>query len=293
MKINSYTEREIPAITHSIFKKDNPVILIKGGNDSIDFFEKISVQACESFHLPATRKDKMVSSKDKHTTEVFRNNLILSGHTEGAYLPKPTPDLCFFVCITAPKQNGGETTLVNSTKMLEEMPCHLRQRFQEEGIIYEYLWQKERWQAEFNVQTIEELEIVLQKSKSTTYEIQNQSVKIQQRNDAVSKALDGSIGFSNGILAHLPAQNHPDYIGKPFYTNTSNNIYYGSGDNIDNHTINTLITLHDKLSYKHRWKTGDMLIFDNRKYLHGRTMTEKPCSRVLFSRFGYIKHQET
>jgi alpha-ketoglutarate-dependent taurine dioxygenase len=47
--------------------------------------------------------------------------------------------------------------------------------------------------------------------------------------------------------------------------------------------------VHDRIAHLHRWQAGEVLILDNRRFMHGRRMTTLPCERVLVSRFGRLR----
>lgn len=265
------------------------VVLLRLDDADPDFFERLSHSFCDSFHEVGTRQVLRREIGDGYTTEVFRDNFILLGHAEGTYRPyPPPPELCFFMCLTAPVAAGGETTLIDGAAMLAALPKSLRQRLEEQGIIYECRWERARWQAEFEVPDESSLLALLAELPTVRYRMETGCLFLQMRVPAITRARDGTAVFANGVLAHLPKIPHPRYAGLPVYAKDSNKVYFGDGEALDDAAINTLIDAHDAVLYRHRWQTNDILLVDNTRYMHGREMTAVACERVLISRFGRL-----
>jgi len=192
------------------------------------------------------------------------------------------------MCIEAPNVPGGETTLVDGIEFFNEMPPDLRKRFESEKITYEVLWEPNRWKAQFRVSSEEELLALLNELETVKFSLNNGLPHMFYTTSALTKMPNGSYAFSNAILAHLPSCNHTDYKDKKVYCKESNRVYWESGELLSTDIVNKLVTLQDKLKYKHQWQKNDILIFNNLRFMHGREMTQEACNRKLLSRFGYI-----
>jgi alpha-ketoglutarate-dependent taurine dioxygenase len=265
-------------------------VLLRGFDFDLDILEKFTHIFCENFHIPATRYARRKSTGDHHTTEVFGNNYSLLGHTEGTYKAYPAaPEMCFFMCVTPPAELGGETTLIDGMEFYRCIPEALRLRFEEQGITYEMTWERERWQNEFGIELIEELEALLSGIKGTRYSMNGDELHLFYSTQAITRSRRGDLVFANAMLAHLPHITHSQYVGQNAYCKPSNRVYWGNGDVIADEVLNTLIDIHDSIAYPHRWQANDVLVIDNTRYLHGRTMTLRDCDRVLISRFGWLK----
>jgi len=264
-------------------------LLLRNTQFNLTNFEALTRQFCNDFHEVGTRQAMRQAAGDGFTTQVFRQNFKLLGHCEGAYRPfPPPPDICFFLCITPPSASGGETTLVDGSEMARALPNALRTRLEHEGIIYESLWTSPRWQAEFGVESETELIQLLERFETCRFNLKEGMLHLFYSAPAINSSNDTAI-FANGLLAHLPNISHPAFHGIPIYTKPTNKVYFGQGEIFDDVIINTLINAHENVVYRHRWQTGDILIIDNARFLHGREMTNAPCERVLISRFGRKK----
>jgi alpha-ketoglutarate-dependent taurine dioxygenase len=264
-------------------------VLVRLDQISMLDFEQLTQWLCTDFHEVGTRQGMRQQFGDGFTTEVFRSNFVLLGHSEGAYRPCPFPDVCFFFCVTPPKFGGGETTVIDGAAMLDAMPSTLRRRLEKEGVIYESLWDEARWKVEFGVIDLDSLCVLLDGMPNVRFNIYGNTLHLLYAAPAISCARDGQQVFANGILAHLPTINHPRYVKLPVYMKATNGVYFGSGEPLLDEDVNALIDAHDRVQHCHRWSFNEVLILDNTRFMHGRQMTLAPCERVLASRFGQLK----
>lgn len=265
------------------------VVLLRQVCRTAEDFERLSCALASGFHTVGIRQPLRQTSGDGHTTEVFRNNFILLGHSEGAYRPwPPVPELCFFMCLKAPVTQGGETTLIDGVGMFEQLPVALQERLRTQGLIFEMLWEPARWRAEFGVETETELAEVLSRIAGARYSLENDCLHLFVPMPAIIRTRHGHESFASGLLAHLPEITHPRYAGLPVYVKPSNCVYFGDGQLLDPATVNALIDAHDQVMHRHRWHDDDVLIVDNLRYMHGREMLETPSERILISRFGQL-----
>lgn len=276
---------------HGAFEQHGAVLL-RGESLDLDAFESLTREFSSRFHAVGTRQALTQAAGDGHTTEVFRNNFILLGHSEGMYRPyPPPPDACFFMCVTPPASRGGETTLIHGASMLASIPGKLRGRLEDEGIIYECQWEAARWRVEFGVETVAALKTLLDAMDCVRYELSQDVLHLRYRAPAITIGRDGRPAFANGILAHLPAIPGNRYVGLPVYAKASNRVCFGNGAALSQADVTDLIDAHDQNLHPHRWQRGDILIIDNSRFMHGRTMTESDCERVLLSRFCLLPSQ--
>jgi alpha-ketoglutarate-dependent taurine dioxygenase len=263
------------------------VVLIRDFEFDLDAFEALTTSVCHDFHHVGTRVKLKEQAGDGYSTEVHRQNFTLLSHSEGTYRPwPPAPELCFFCCVSPPLAKGGETSLVDGVRILEMMPDRLRERFMQSDIIYEMYWEPQRWRAEFQVEDTSELEKLLNEHPSLEYDFRGEDLVLHYRTSAICQSRSGQPAFANALLAHLPRITHPAYQQNRVYTKSSNHVYFENGEEIEDETINVLIDIQDKLMYLHEWQTGDLLVIDNTRFMHGRRMTQTDCERILLSRFG-------
>lgn len=270
---------------YSAYKKHG-VILLRGGEMTLEKFEEIANYFCDKFHHVGGRAAMRQDQGDGFTTGVWAGNMDKLAHTEGSYRPAiHRPDTAFFCCIVPPSASGGETTLFDGAEMLLHLPKDLVRRFKEQGIIYEMTWGPERWSAEFDVENETQLRKYLARFPEAHYSLDNGTLHLFYSAPAIF-SVDGIEAFANGILNHLPAIDHPAYAHSTIYTKPSNRVCFGDGEALSSEIYNLLIDAQDKAMYKHQWQKHDVVIINNTRYMHGRTMTTEACERTLISRFG-------
>jgi len=272
--------------------KEHGAVLLRGISSTLDEFQLFTGSLCEDFHQVGTRRAIAEPQSDGHTSEVPLKNFNLFAHSEGTYRPfPPPPELCFFNCVRPPSAAGGETLLVDGVRFLDKLPAELRQRFTRQGIIYQATWDTERWQTEFQVDSLEQLDPLLLTHPQCSYHMQGNEMTVRCQVPAIQQSLGGLSAFANGLLAHLPAITHPRWQDRHAYSKPSNHVYFGDGGEISDVVINSLIDIQDEIALTHRWQADDLLILDNKRVMHGRLMTEGDCERRIRSRFGQLKRE--
>lgn len=266
--------------------ESNGVAVVRGFDFDTKNFEEFTYNFCSQFHIPGTRSNRKVSG-DNHSTEVYSTNYTLFAHTEGSYRPdKFPPQICFFMCVIPPIEKGGETCLLDGIEFLKALPNEIKNKFEKHGITYEMTWDKKRWQDEFYVSTEKELTQHLSQFQGVKYNLNNETLNLFYTTNAITKCNGGQEVYATAMLAHLPKINHQRYKDIYVYSNPTNKVYFGNGEEISDEVINKIIDIQDELQIKHRWQKNDVVVIDNTRFLHGRTITEKDCERKLVSRFG-------
>lgn len=269
--------------------REEGFVLLRDHPIDLNGFEAFSARFCDRFHAVGTRQPIEADGSDQFSSEVPKSNFSLFAHSEGAYRPwPPPPDLCFFNCVEAPDGNGGETMLVDGTEFLNRLPVDLLERFQQQGIIYQAYWDEARWQTEFAVSSVSELESIVLEHDQIEARFDGSAIEVRCHVPAVQISLGGKPAFANGLLAHLPRISHPRWLGLNAYSRPTNRVYYGDGEEIPENVIHQLIDIQDDIAINHRWIENDLLVLDNARVMHGRRKADRDGMRVIRSRFGRI-----
>lgn len=289
---NSISKEEILFENRSLLQ-EHGVMLIRGLELNLTDFEAVSRSFCKDFFRVTSREAFRQAEGDGLTTFTPSANCTILGHVEVDYVPGiKTPDVGFFFCKVPPEVEGGETFLIDGVAMFDTLSQELQERFKGEQVIYEFLWEPQRWQAQYGIQTVEELCLLLDEMENVRYELNEDWLHLFYTTSGIVNLEDGTTAFSNAILGHLPELDHPFYRSKIVYTKETNRIYWENGEVFSKDTLNTLIDAHDQHKQLHRWQKGDLLVFDNFRYLHGKEETIEQVERILFSRFGYWDVEE-
>lgn len=289
--INNLSSHNLKSVVLQVKKgmEENHFVLVQGLNFNQLEFEAFTNFFCNHFFRVTSREKFRQIVGDGFTTLVGSKNFTLLGHVEVDYVPGiQTPDIGFLFCQVPPEVEGGETFLVDGIEMFNTLPKTLQERFKNEQVTYEFLWEPQRWQAQYGVQTSDELCKRLDKMENVRYKLKDNWLHLFYTTSGIVNFNDGTTAFSNAILGHLPKIDHPSYREKTVYTKDTNQVYWENGEPFSKETIIALIDAHDQHKQYYRWEKGDLLIFDNFRYLHGREETVESCERILFSRFGYL-----
>jgi alpha-ketoglutarate-dependent taurine dioxygenase len=285
------TELETVSIIQQL--RQSGLVLLRGFDIKLADFELFTSQLCNRFHDVGTRQSLLVSKGDGYTSNVRRKKANLFAHSEGAYLPRPPPDLCFFNCVQATLSKGGETMLVDGVEFQHRLSASLRERFARQGIIYQAKWDEQRWQTEFAVESQQDLREFLRDHPQCEYKFDGRDIRVRSHAQAIRSTLGGTGAFANGLLAHLPRISHPRWQGLNVFHKDSNRVFFGDGEEIPQDIVNRLIDIQDEIAVDHTWVTNDLLILDNTRYMHGRRITGDEGERVIRSRFGWLKQSSS
>ena len=274
--------------------RETGVVLFRGGSVDPDTFEAFTRSLCDSFHNPAARASMRADISDGFSTHVPAVNFVLLAHSEGVYIPHPyppfsPPDIACFFCIVPPCEEGGQTILVDGVKFLDRLPLEWADRFRSQGVIYEALWEEDRWREEFPEDSQKATVDLLNTIEEIEYRFIENKLHFRYKTAAVTKTLNGQQAFATGILAHLPHFNHPRYADQLVYTKPTNKVFFGDGEALGEEVINGLVDIQDDILIAHDWQANDVVLIDNTRFMHGRNMTAKDCERRILSRFGMIR----
>lgn len=296
-QLSGVAQLQIPEVMESL--NDAGAVLVRPTTWDALGFEAFTRELCDRFHNVGARAG-LREGGDGYTTSTFAKNFSLLGHTEGTFRPNidashpepiasRPPDLGFLFCEIAPTAPGGETILVDGIRMLAEMSPTLRDRFEREGIGYHMAWDPERWLNEFACEGRQQLEPLLRSVPGTSFEFKGDTLHLFYRTAAITRIRSGPLAFAPGALAHLPRIPGNVDPTRLIHAKSTNRVCFGNGEELSDDAVSHLIELNDALARPHRWRQGDLLIFDNTRILHGRTLTVTDCERKLRSRFGWLR----
>ncbi|GBF37160.1 TauD/TfdA family dioxygenase [Leptospira johnsonii] len=283
-------------------------ILFRGFNiGSSENFEKVALALDRNLseaYLGTSPRDK--KTKFVHTASELPSAYPIMQHAEMSFLNKP-PKKLFFYAKLAPSKNG-ETPITDLRTVLREMPSHISEKVEKEGIRYirhydgpgasRYnLWKTKPWSEMFKTEDKKEAEKEIKK-QSFTHEwlpgnklrLINSQVGVRKHPIANSKAWHNhSQTFHidsprleykyilkrqktlRGLAVYL-ILNLLTWIKKLFSKSEDLDVHatYGDGSEISNKDIKTIISIFWKNIQIFSWKKDDILYIDNYSVSHGR-----------------------
>jgi hypothetical protein len=264
-------------------------LVVRAGASFSDF-EELSNRLMTPMvhHSTSTTIERDVVNADGTTSTVNKGMDYIPLHREGSYAPG-CPDILMLYCVK-PADTGGETTLCDGVDLLNSLPSRIRD-FVEHAIL-KWSWSAtpERWMATLGVN-----------SKDAAAAKLNQ-VKLRLRSweklDANfnGDVLDGVFqtlcviptrwgdkrSFCNSLLIYH-YRKATEYYPKNSYTPS-----LGDGSPFPTDMLEEIAIYAETKTHRVCWEEKDILLFDNSRYMHGRTGFTDPRRRILV-RMGHMK----
>lgn len=269
--------------------KEHGALLIRAGT-TLEEFEQLSDQLITPMvhHSTSTSVERDVVNAERTTSTVNKGMDYIPLHREGSYAPG-CPDLLMLYCVR-PSDAGGETTLCDGVELLSVLPAHIR-KFMEDAIL-KWKWSAgpERWQASLGVRTKEEAAAVLAMLNRRLAPYENLEATFNGETlEGVFQTLcviptkwGGRRSFCNSLLIYHYRE------ATPFYPKSQYVPSLGDGSPFPAEMLEEISAHAAQLTNQVYWEENQILIFDNSRYMHGRTGFTDTLRRILV-RMGHVK----
>ena len=294
-RIHVLNTREPSAVREAL--EEHGAIVIRAGA-SVSDFEALSNELITPMvhHSTSTTVERDVVNADGTTSTVNKGMDYIPLHREGSYAPG-CPDLLMLYCVrpadtSGPADGGGQTTLCDGVELLNALSPDIR-KFVENAIL-RWSWSAtpERWMAALGADT--------QEAATARLNLLNTRLAPWERLEAgfEGDTLHGVFqtlcviptkwgnrrSFCNSLLIYHYRQ-ATDFYPKHMYVPTM-----GDGTPFPTDILEEISTLANERTHSTHWQANDILIFDNSRYMHGRTgFTDT--NRQIFVRMGYVKRE--
>jgi acyl transferase domain-containing protein/acyl-CoA synthetase (AMP-forming)/AMP-acid ligase II/alpha-ketoglutarate-dependent taurine dioxygenase len=267
-------------------------ILFRGFDvDSVEAFHRFTGSLTSGLVNYIEGSSERIKVSDKvYTSTEYPPELFVSLHNELSYAHR-WPKLIFFYCLVEPQQ-GGETPIADSRKVLDAMPVELKDKFLERGVQYRRNLHGSRgaglsWQSVFETSNRDFVESYCREG----------NIEFQWRPDGGLRTRQ----VRPGIARHLHTgeliwfnqadQFHPSNLGEetarslmtisaeedlPLYSS------YGDGTPFEPGTLDAVREAFRETMVAFPWRKGDVLLLDNMLVAHGRMPFSGP-RRIVVS----------
>lgn len=271
--------------------KEHGAIIVRAGAGPGDF-EALSNELITPMvhHSTSTTVERDVVNKDGTTSTVNKGMDYIPLHREGSYAPL-CPDLLMLYCVR-PSAEGGQTTLCDGVELLDALPADTRQFVSDAILRWSWSATPERWLAALGVDS-KEAAIARLNAMSTrlqSYEKLEATFEedtlhgVFQTLCVIPTRWGGKRSFCNSLLIYHYRQ-ATDFYPKHMYVPTM-----GDGSSFPSGILEEISGLARDKTHSTHWQANDILIFDNSRYLHGRTgFTDT--RRQIFVRMGHVKRE--
>lgn len=213
--------------------------------------------------------------QDVFTSTEYPASEVISLHNEMSYLPGWPRRLFFYSQV--PAQTGGQTSLANSADVLQAMPEHIVQTFEQKKIRYLRYFPSDiklgkSWQATYQTQEREEVEALVRAQGSTCEWKTNGTLEVSTVCEALCRHPEtGVLGWFNQAEQWHPSALHPD-VRKMFESRNmlAHHCAHGDGSALDETMLATIRQVINQNKLLFNWQKNDMLMIDNVLMMHGR-----------------------
>ncbi|MFD6610427.1 TauD/TfdA family dioxygenase [Micromonospora chalcea] len=232
--------------------------------------------------------ERDVIGGDPTTTTVTRGTQGMPLHREASYAPG-APDLLMFRC-ERPAADGGATTLCDGLALLAALPAAVRAACEELTLRWESALPTPVWQRMCGTTDPAAAERMLRQWEP--YLRPWESIHIDVDEDAMT------VGFGTRctpptLFEGVPAFCNSLFISRPQpgeYHDRRLRVRSGTGAPVPEDLVATAADVAARLTVAVPWRSGDVLVVDNSRYLHGR-QAFTDAGRAVAVRMGHLRKE--
>jgi alpha-ketoglutarate-dependent taurine dioxygenase len=242
-------------------------------------------------HSTSTHVERDVVNAEGTTSTVNKGMDYIPLHREGSYAPG-CPDLLLLYCVR-PADAGGQTQLCDGVDLLNALPA-VTKKFVEDAIL-KWSWRAtpERWMATLGVNSKDAAlkRLSLMKTRLPSWE--NLEVEFDgddlkgvfQTLCVIPTKWGRKRSFCNSLLIYHYRQ-ATEFYPKHHYLPAM-----GDGSPFPYDMLAEISALALKRTHNTFWQPNDILVFNNSRFMHGRTAFTDPQRQILV-RMGHIKAEQ-
>lgn len=272
--------------------KEYGALLIRAGT-TLEEFEKLSNELITPMvhHSTSTSVERDVVNVDGTTSTVNKGMDYIPLHREGSYAPG-CPDLLMLYCVR-PSDAGGETTLCDGVELLAALPTRVREFVEHAILRWSWTASPERWMTTLGVSSKAEATAALKKANSRLAPYEKLAASFNgdslegvfQTLCVIPTKWGDRRSFCNSLLIYHYRE------ATPFYPKSQYVPSLGDGSPFPTPVLEEISAYAERRTRKVFWEENQILIFDNSRYMHGRTGFTDSQRRILV-RMGHAKRGE-
>jgi amino acid adenylation domain-containing protein len=271
----SWARSNRPALEADLLK--HGAILCRGFNiDLMTEFEQFAQSLCtELFNENGEHPREMVTG-NVYTPVFYPSDQHLLWHNENSFNYR-WPLKIWFSCVQPPS-HGGETPIVDSRRVYDEIDAGIKKRFMEKGVMYVRNYDAALgldWQIVF--QTTDR-NVVEERCRRTLMDFEwkeNNSLRTScVRPAAIRHPATGEMSWFNQAqhwhVSCLDPATRQSMLALFSERDLPRNCYYGDGSPIEDSVMMEILDVYRSLEVSFPWAQGDILMLDNLLAAHAR-----------------------
>jgi len=254
--------------------RQNGALLLRGYRSDLAAVTAFTRRFCSRFVRNESGR-RMPVSTDGTTQTVNLGHEAFPLHPELSRVPW-RPDVAWFACARPPR-TGGETLVCDGLATVSRLSPELRARLADRDLLYREETPMGAFTEWLGIAPPDDAALDrLSDSSSFRFERQGQRIfRSFSRAFLHQPLFSDELAFGNFLLfARYMLQT------REFPT-------FADGTLIPDDICAELKAVTDELTIAHRWQTGDILMLDNSRFMHGRNAVADPTERVIWTQFGY------
>lgn len=196
----------------------------------------------------------------------------------------------FWMYAFVPPIADGATLLCDGRELYARLPEEITQLFMGKKIKYSRCFPYSRWQKIYNVNSVEELDLILSKQEISYFIDEDHNLHTNYITEAIQQEKWGTSPiFINNALEILEdmKEMHPKY--SPEKTKETICVTFEDDTEIPQEVIDQIQQIIKEIKMAVRWQKNDILIFDNTRILHAREAFPQDSHRELVARLSIYK----
>ena len=241
-----------------------------------DIFERFALAVCSSLYQENGEHVPVSANGHVQTPVAYSSDKRLLWHNENSFnFYWPTKIL--FGC-ARPADRGGETTLVDSRRVLERIDPAVREAFQQKQVMYVRNYSRELgldWQTVFKTTDKAEVERVCQETGIKFEWKDGDRLKtVAVRPAVIPHPTTGEAVWFNQAqhwhIACLDPVTRESLLALYEEDDLPRSCYFGDGDPIEDSVMQEICEIYEDLELSLPWQRGDVIVVDNVLLAHGR-----------------------
>ena len=176
------------------------------------------------------------------------------------YYRKQKPDILWFYCVS-PALKDGETTVCDGIEIYNKLSYATQELFQEKRIKYTRTYPTGVWQKIYQTDDLSQVEAVC-KDNNMQLEATSEQITTHYLTSSIQPSRCGKYQvFINNILP---------VVAQEVTGRNSSLVRFEDNSKIPDTVINEIKEVTEQIIHLVSWQTGDILMIDNTRLLHGR-----------------------
>lgn len=254
--------------------KAHGALLLRGFGMDVAQFRGFTQQFCSTSVVNESPGRRPVDP-DAHIFTVDAGTHAFPLHPELSREPWK-PDVAFFGCVSAPS-DGGKTTICDGVALAHELPAVLREALAHRRLVYvQSTWPSllKYW---LGTPTPTDAQLATP-PPGCPYEFRRfpQGIARIFSRSALHKPMFTDEPAFGNFLLFARALGHND------------SVVLDDGRPVPEEWAKIISGTADRLTVPVDWQSGDLLMLDNTRFMHGRTQIIDPAKRQILTYFGYL-----